>query len=169
MELAAHCDEGCSALRFSTKNNGQTKARDYSGQNIRPGRREQSAVGIFPKGSERWEIQRKIMPEHSLHFLLCHKNGDCKSQDNYPDTQDQSTHAYPGIAPSSKKPFPILFCYSKETSGTRYTKGSDLHQSLRCKFSQTALMEDGKGWADSFCTPPSCLSPWRVSTWAWIQ
>ena len=71
MRDAAHCDEGCSALRFSTKNNGQTKARDYSGQNIRPGRREQSAVGIFPKGSERWEIQRKIMPEHSLHFLLC--------------------------------------------------------------------------------------------------
>ena len=110
----------------------------------------------------------------SCQNILCtscyaNKNGDCKSQDNYPDTQDQSTHAYPGIAPSSKKPFPILFCFSKETSGTRYTKGSDLRQSLRCKFSQTALMEDGKGWADSFCTPPSCLSPWRVSTWAWIQ
>lgn len=58
------------------------------------------------------------------------KNGAHESQDNYPDTHDQSTHAYPGIAPSSKNPFPILFCYSKETSGTRYTKGSDLRWSL---------------------------------------
>ena len=57
---------------------------------------------------------------------------------------------------------------SKGASGTRYAKGSDLRRSLCCKFSQTALRGGGKGWADSFCKPPSCLAPWRVSTWAWI-
>ena len=70
MELAAHCDEGCSALRFSTKKNGQTKARDYQGQNIRLGRQKQNTEGFSPNGCERWEIQKKSCLNVLGDFLL---------------------------------------------------------------------------------------------------
>lgn len=47
-----------------------------------------------------------------------------------PDMHDHSTHARPATGPSDKKAFRFLFISSKETSGTRYTKGSDLRRSL---------------------------------------
>lgn len=47
-----------------------------------------------------------------------------------PDMHDHHTHARPATGPSDKKALRFLFIYSKETSGTRYTKGSDLRRSL---------------------------------------
>lgn len=51
-------------------------------------------------------------------------------QDNSPDIHDHHTHARPATGPSDKKALRFLFICSKETPGTRYTKGSDQRRSL---------------------------------------
>lgn len=49
---------------------------------------------------------------------------------HFPDMHDHHTHARPATGPSDKKAFRFLFICSKETSGTRYAKGSGQRRSL---------------------------------------
>ena len=142
---ALRCNDLCSALRWSLQRIAMRDAARCVFQRRTTAKPRQGIIrgktyGRGDGSRAPWAFSQKDVSDgkyrgKSCQNVLCtsgyaNKNGAHKSQDNSPDMHDHHTHARPATCPSDKKAFRFLFISSKETSGTRYAKGSDQRRSL---------------------------------------